>query len=225
MHPHNIQRYFVITTLPEIEKIRTLYAEAVATSRDESAETDTRSRALDDAVKLRARLDEALVELARQREVDEARGAMFAGGTIGRTARPEDAQLRELVRPVDTTQPMMQSAVLPLAELRTEYPFAVGDSSHTYGSYAVPTTLYGAVIAGLLDESAVLQAGPMMVPTQSGEPLTIPVLGTDASADYRAEGTPATQSTPVLGKTALTAYNLCRRSTNRVALRTTKRVA
>lgn len=197
----------MIITLQEIERIRQLYGEAVATSRDDAAEEQTRCRALNDAVALRSELDAALVELARQREIDEARGAMFGNG-LSRAATPEDAQLRELARPVDTSRPMMQSATVPLADLRLEYPFTTTDAAHTFGSYATPTSLYGAVIAGLLDESAILQAGPLMIPTQTGEPLTVPVLGTDASADYRAEGAAATQSTPVLGKTALTAYNL-----------------
>ena len=80
-----------------------------------------------------------------------------------------------------------------------EYPFTPPVTAAYLRVLRHANSLYGAVIAGLLDESAVLQAGPLMIPTATGEPLTIPVLGTDATADYRAEGSPATQSTPVLG--------------------------
>jgi HK97 family phage major capsid protein len=104
---------------------------------------------------------------------------------------------------------MSRAASIPL-EFRTEYPVLTSDSSHTYGSYATPTTLARECVIALVSESAVLDAQPRILRTTTGETVDVPVVlsGGLPSATYRAEGAAADQDTPVFSKTTLHAYHL-----------------
>jgi HK97 family phage major capsid protein len=194
-------------TLRELDRIHELYREAVEASRDESADDASRSRALDDAVSLRAQLDQGLLEAQRDREVDEARAAL--GGLRGCSTRTahDDAQLRTLIEPVDPERGLVHRVTVPLS-FRDEYPLAVGDSTHSHAASLAPATLSQQIVYSLVDESAVLAAGPTVFSTAAGNDLTVPTLATDATADYRLEGQPATMSTPAFGTEPLKAYNL-----------------
>ena len=199
-------------TTTELKLIHENYRRAVATAQDPQSTREEADKSTRDACALRLQLDAALIEQRHDEELTAARAGMehILRPVGDHVPTILDPAIRDLVRPVDPNLPMQQRVSLSLAGLqtRTEYPFAAGDASHTYGSYAVSSDVYGEVIMGLMNESAVLAAGPQMIPTATGNPLTVPTLATEAVAGYRAEGSPATQTTPVLGEAPLSAYNL-----------------
>ncbi len=182
----------MITTLPEIEKIRTLYAEAVATSRDENAETDTRSRALDDAVALRSQLDEALVELARQREVDEARGAM-AGALFGsgrhREASPE---LRDFMTANSAVKQF--TIEVPDRQFRANEMTTGAATGAATGGFLFHDAMYPRIIQSLVAGSGVLAAGATILTTSHLRDILIPVQTADMTAAQHGETEAATQT-------------------------------
>lgn len=210
----------------EIEKLQRAYRRAIDTARDERMPVETRERAARDQVDLRHQIDNALVEAVEeqeeQRERDEARevrarfgaklDAMAVGGSAIGSGVDRDTA-RAMVAPIDPNGSHQRRALsIPLTgiETRTEYPILTSDSSHTYGSYATPTTLARETIIALVSESAVMDAQPRILRTTSGELVNVPVVlsGGLPTADYRSEGAAALQDTPVFSKTELAAYHL-----------------
>ena len=189
------------TSYQEMKRTLDLYRRAMNVVQDATSSEVAAKRAMTDARKLRDKVDDAFAEMQRDREVGDNRHGVF-GSVDGRTDSPE---IRALARPVDPSLPMQQKVSIPLT--RESFPLAVGDSSNTYGSYAVPTGVLDSIMTGLLDESAILPIA-RKIPTATGNPLVVPTLATDITADYREEGQPADLGTPVLGKAALSAYNI-----------------
>ena len=165
---------------------------------------------------IQRQLDDDLNE-RRRTGFDEARNraaGIIAGTTTGvedMTAGPTPEQLREFTRPVDTTKPMQQSLSIPIdirrIEQRLEYPLAVGDTSNTYGADAMSVSVTSAVLAGLVGQSAILDAGPKIFRTPTSELLVVPTAA-DITAAYRAEANPATQDTVVMSKLELSGFHL-----------------
>ncbi|MFD8845482.1 phage major capsid protein [Streptomyces pseudogriseolus] len=76
----------------------------------------------------------------------------------------------------------------------------------TAGGNTVPTTFYGKLMAHLIEVSGVMQAGPTVLNTTSGETIEIPVTTAHSSAALTAEATALTESDPAFAKRTLGAY-------------------
>jgi len=162
------------------------------------------TRHVEDAKRYAKLMDES--ELVDSRM---ALGDVIFGNTGHEVMTVAGPEVRELMRPIDPAKGLVQHCQIPLnIERRTEYPILGSDAAHTYGSYAIPTSLENAVSMSLISQSGVLDASPRIIRTATGELLNVPVLTTDATAGYRLEGAAALQSTPALSQLPLSAYSL-----------------
>jgi HK97 family phage major capsid protein len=78
--------------------------------------------------------------------------------------------------------------------------------SNAAGAYTVPTSFYDQLIAHLIETSGVLQAGPTVLNTSSGESLQIPKTLTHSSAAIVTEAGTIATSEPTFGQITLGAY-------------------
>lgn len=91
-------------------------------------------------------------------------------------------------------------------EQRTDYPMTTSDTT-AYGSYLIPTLIWGDLVRHMNAQSGVLRAGPTIIRTPGMQTINVPVLLTDASATAGAESTAASNSTyPVFSYVALKAW-------------------
>lgn len=74
------------------------------------------------------------------------------------------------------------------------------------GGNTVPISFYDQLVQHLVDASGVLQAGPTVLETASGEQLQIPITTSHGSAVLTTEGTPIPSNDPAFGQRALGAY-------------------
>jgi hypothetical protein len=201
----------------EAKAIHERYIRALNTARDTTLGDVTRAKAQDAVIELRKQLDLHMLSLTAEREAAEdlearrrAEEVAHQVGSAPGTAI-DSAELREFTRPVDPSKPMQQHISVPIdvraIERRIEYPLAMGDTTNTYGSYGVGTTVASAMLAGLVGQSALLEAGPKVFRTPTAEPLIVPTAA-DISADYRAEGSAATQDTVVMSKLELSGFHV-----------------
>ena len=166
-------------------------------------------------IDIQAELDADLNE-RRRTGFDEARNqaarlvAQVNGGS-SLVGAPSEAQMREFTRPVDPSKPMQQQLSVPIdlraIEQRLEFPLAMGDIANMYGNYGVGVTVADAMLAGLVGQSAIIEAGPKIFRTPTAEPLVIPTAA-DITADYRAESSAATQDTVVMSKLQLSGFHV-----------------
>lgn len=76
----------------------------------------------------------------------------------------------------------------------------------TAGGATVPTTFYGQLMAHLIEVSGVMQAGPTVLNTASGETIEIPVTTAHSTATLTAEAAAISESDPAFAKRTLGAY-------------------
>lgn len=74
------------------------------------------------------------------------------------------------------------------------------------GANTVPTSFYERLMAHLIETSAVMQTGPTVLNTSSGENLQVPKTTAHSSAAIVTEGAPIAASDPAFGQTTLGAY-------------------
>jgi HK97 family phage major capsid protein len=74
------------------------------------------------------------------------------------------------------------------------------------GANTVPTSFYDRLMAHLIETSAVMQTGPTVLNTSSGENLQVPKTTAHSSAAIVTEGAPIAASDPAFGQTTLGAY-------------------
>lgn len=185
-----------------IETARAHYDDAVARSLKNQT-----SDAVADVVATRHALDDAIISAATGADDARARAAGYLSTVTPGIDSPE---LRSLVEPINPSGQLVRTATIPMTELRTEYPLLAGDGgAGAYGSYAVATKVSDPLVA-LVNESAVLQANPMVLRTQGGEPLRVPMVesGNIPTATYRTEGEAATETDAILTKADISTMNI-----------------
>jgi HK97 family phage major capsid protein len=74
------------------------------------------------------------------------------------------------------------------------------------GANTVPTSFYDRLVAHLIETSAVLQTGPTVLRTSSGEALQVPKTTAHSAAAIVTEGSPIAASDPAFGQMTLGAY-------------------
>jgi HK97 family phage major capsid protein len=74
------------------------------------------------------------------------------------------------------------------------------------GGYTVPTGFYNRLMAHLIENSAILQTGPTVLNTQSGENIQVPKTTSHSSAAIVAEAAAISESDPAFGQLTLGAY-------------------
>ncbi len=74
------------------------------------------------------------------------------------------------------------------------------------GGYTVPTSFYDRLMAHLIEVSGILQAGPTVLRTDSGEQIQVPKTTSHSTALLTAEAASLSASDPVFGQASLAAY-------------------
>jgi HK97 family phage major capsid protein len=97
-------------------------------------------------------------------------------------------------------------AITPDRPMGTDEFRALSKLSNGAGNYTVPTSFYDRLVEHMIYSSAVLQAGPTILNTSSGEPLQIPKTATFSSGAIVAEGGTIPTSEPTFGQVTLGAY-------------------
>lgn len=190
-------------TAAELSRLHELYRKAGEVARDESESEEAREKALADVVDLREKLDEALIEAQRDREVDAAR----AGLELQRKEIPHDPlvqAMRDWAAPPTENGPKSRSIEIPLIRANEEW-FKDTDSTVKAG-YTYASQLMTNLIFHENAESGVLAAGPTYIDTDHGRNLKWPMLATDASAAQTSERTAATITNPVFSQPELDSY-------------------
>jgi HK97 family phage major capsid protein len=186
-------------TTTEVRALHERYRHAIEQCRDTRLPAETQKRAETDAVALRQAIDDAQLELVESRDADEAR-ARFASVTHGVGGGKSNSEFRSLLEPIDPEGQLNRTITLPI-ETRAEYPLLTSDTgSQSYGGLAVGRSIYPNPVSAMVSESGILQAGPLLIHSTSGEELDVPyVLSTGLpDADYRDEGVDAAEATIVL---------------------------
>lgn len=190
-------------TAAELTKLHELYRHAGEQARDESLPEETREKALADVVDLREKLDEALIEAQREREVEAAR-AQLEVVTAVQPHNPMLEAMRAWSAPPTENGPKSRSIEIPLLRANEEWFKDTG--STVKAGYTYTSELMTNLIFHENAESGVLQAGPTYIDTDHGRTLLWPMLATDASAAQTAERSAATITNPVFSQPQLDSY-------------------
>jgi HK97 family phage major capsid protein len=196
-------------TAAELDRLHELYRQAGEQARDETLSEETRNQALDDVVSLRHKLDDALIEAQREREIDQARAAMEiqrGNGDAGQNAL--EAKIRAWAEPPVEGGPKSRVLEIPFVKSRANEEWFKDTSQTTKAGYLYTDELVTSVIWHENAQSGVLRAGPTYFDTPEGRTVKFPTLVTDASAAQTAERTAATITEPVFGQGQLDSYRL-----------------
>ncbi len=191
----------------ELNRIHGEYRQSVDAVRDPLASPEARETAQIIMVEKRHELDKALIEIQEEREDDARSAAVEERIALARLLGMPQPKPRIPVESIrayaDQRQQQVTFTVQP--EKRTDITDA---GSGARGDYIDPQSWYDRVINFEIASSGVLQAGPTMINTATGNQINIPILSTDASAGATpvAEGSAAAVTNPVWGQALLNAY-------------------
>ena len=167
--------------------------------------------------------------------VDEASKALDAALVDKETARSDNERMAAVeardaaAKMVGSVEKPPQPAGLPVEDIRA---FAKGEKGNfqfmmeppaqrqIYGTdmttvdttgylkYTIPQSWVERIIMFQIAQSGVLQAGPTILETATGQQINVPTLTTDMSSVAGAEGAAATVTNPVIGTAALNQYRV-----------------
>jgi HK97 family phage major capsid protein len=194
-----------LASTAELQKLHDLYRQAVTTSRDDNLPPETTERALADVLDLRGKLDQALIDSQREREVDDARAGLpyLFGGTAVR----ESPEVAAFLTPPTEDGPQKRRLMLPFAKRANEEWYKDTGSTVKAG-YLYSQDMAGQVVMHENAESAVMLAGPSQINTPSGRDILYPTLQTDATANLTAERSPATITQPLFGQKTVRSHRI-----------------
>ena len=196
----------------ELKTIHADYRKAWDAARDETLPKETVDKAAADAIDLRHKLDAALIETEETREETERAAAI-------------EARARTASIIAGVSAPPTKPAGLPVEDIRA---FANGDKgpftftvdapeqrtdmttvdTTGYLKYTIPQSWVERIVAFQIAQSGILQAGPTILETSTGQQINVPTLTTDMSSAAGAEGAAATVTNPVIGTAALNQYRV-----------------
>lgn len=186
------------------DKAKGLLDAAEAEKRDLTAAEQQQFDAMSgDLTALRGRID-TIVEAERiNREIEESLRGFGIGTAAGQPDADPGAQLRSLAK-----KQIEQITIEPRAwgktlDVQTR---ALSKGTATAGGNTVPTSFYDQLVQHLVDSTSMLQLGPTIINTTSGETLQIPVTTSYGAAALTAEGGAIAGTDPAFGQRSLGAY-------------------
>jgi len=169
---------------------------------EQRAQYDTISADIDS---LGRQIEAVLADAERsQADADLERRISAAVGTAATQATTgEDlaAQVRSFLRGERRELTVSAGRTIGLREYRD-----LSKGSAGAGLATVPTSFYDQLVAHLIEVSGVMQAGPTVLNTASGESLEIPVTTSHSTGALTAEATAIDESDPAFAKRTLSAY-------------------
>lgn len=198
--------------MSRISQLQSMRAKAIADARNlveeaerqgrkelDGADNEAYNRATDEV----ARLDAAIVEARKQElvaNVTREGAAKFAGDGRSQSTNT-GSEFRSLLEPINPEGGHLNRTVTLPIESRLEYPLLASDTgSQSYGGYAVGRSIYPSPVTAMVSESGILQAGPLVIRTTSGEQMDVPYVASSGLPDaaYRLEGVDAAEATIAL---------------------------
>jgi HK97 family phage major capsid protein len=177
------------------EAAKAVLETADAEGRALTAEEETTySAAIADVDAHDARLRDLSDAERRARDLDEA----FASIPEQRAAEPTAPSVSDQIRALARGE-LRSVDVAPERRDLTK-------GTATAGGNTVPTSFYETLYEHLVEVSGVMQAGPTVLNTTSGETLEYPVTTAHSSAAIISEGSAITESDPAFAKRSLSAY-------------------
>jgi HK97 family phage major capsid protein len=181
------------------EELRALYTDAEGRALS-AEETQKEERLATEIADLQKR-ERNLIDMEESRKVaDEARAASPVE-QIRAEAPDADAEARAAFAAVLRGEQRAFEFRAPIAT-----PNIKGTAAH--GGDLVPTTLYSQIWEHMVEESAILQAGPTILRTTSGENLVVPKTTNYSAAALVGENSTIGKSNPTVDKVTLGAYKL-----------------
>lgn len=178
---------------------------ADAEGRDLSAEEGAAfDKAMSDIDVLDARIKTVVDAEQRSRDIDEARARLGNPGTSAPAVDARDAEAAEVRKFLNGERRSIEVKApnaMTQAEFRDLSKLTAGAGANT-----VKTSFYGQLMAHLIEVSGIMQAGPTILNTTSGEQIQVPKTTSHSSAALIAEAGSLTESDPVFGQTPLDAY-------------------
>lgn len=179
-----------------------LDAAAEGEGRDFSAEeTVTYDRLSGDLTSLRARIDSVTATMEENRAAEEA--LTKAIGT-GSQRHSEDNAVESTLR--SFLKGETRSFDLDAPSMREPWKRALAKGAAATGGDTVPVTFHDQLIEHLVQSSGVLQAGPTVLNTTSGENLEVPVTTSHGAAAAVAEAGTLAGTDPAFAKRTLGAF-------------------
>jgi HK97 family phage major capsid protein len=198
------------------EQAKAIADAAAEANRNFSAEEQGQWDVLNEEInQLDARIKSALDTEQRAKDADEAfnklngnggkqRGGQGAAGQRAAVQGGEggsvDDELRAWMRGETRSR---------FFEARPDGPVdwrALSKATATAGGNTVPTSFYDRLVAHLIQTSAILQSGAMILNTDSGETIQVPKTTAHSTASIVTEGSPISASDPAFGQVSLGAF-------------------
>ena len=179
--------------------------EAAATeNRDLTAEESQTWEALNaDLTGLRSRIDSVTTAMEENRAAEEALAKAVGSGAERHAG---DGELEERMR--SFLKGEARTVHISAADMREPWRRALSIGTPTAGGNTVPTSFYDQLVQHLVEGSGLLQLGPTMLNTASGENLEVPVTTSHGAAGAVGEGgsIAAASTDPAFAKRTLGAF-------------------
>lgn len=182
-------------------------------SAEEQGQWDVMSEELD---KLDARIKSALDTEQRNKDADDAFNRLHGGkgngdGGKGKEQRGgapaegDDAELRSWMRGESRSR-FFDVRPKGRIDWRALQQRALTVGTATAGGDTVPTTFYDRLVQHLIQNSAIMQSGAMVLNTDGGETIQVPKTTAHSSASIVTEGGTIGESDPTFGQVPLAAF-------------------
>ena len=180
---------------------KTINDAAEAESRDLSAEENSAwEKALSDVDALDARIKQVIDAEQRERDINASLKSIGHRPTEERNDGP-DAEVRAFLKGERRSLDVRPSAPLTQREFRDLSKLTAGAGANT-----VQTSFYNQLVSHLIEVSGIMQAGPTILNTTSGEQIQVPKTTSHSSAALITEAATLTESDPAFGQVPLDAY-------------------
>ena len=180
---------------------KTINDTAEAENRDLTAEeTSAWEKALADIDGLDARIKQIVDAETRERDIANAMKSIGPKPTEQREDAG-DAEVRAFLKGERRSLEVKPTAPLTQREFRDLSKLTAGAGLNT-----VQTSFYNQLVAHLIEVSGIMQAGPTILNTTTGEQIQVPKTTSHSSAALIAEAGTLTESDPVFGQVPLDAY-------------------
>ncbi|MGH3504015.1 MAG: phage major capsid protein [Nocardioidaceae bacterium] len=151
---------------------------------------DARLKEITDAERRAAESEEAFASIERQKPVE---------GRQAPEQRNENDELRSFLR----GEGPRAYEVRPQGKVDFR---ALTEGTATAGGDTVPTSFYSRLVQHMIENSALLQAGPTVLNTSGGEELQVPKTTAHSTASIVSEGGTISEDDPTFGQVSLNAY-------------------
>lgn len=185
------------------EQAKALLDNAESENRDLSAEElGSYEKMTDDLNGLRSRIDRLTEQADTERDIADSLRNLGIESTGG---DPEERDLSSAFR--DLAKRRINDVTISARDFgRAVESRALSVGTATAGGNTVPTSFHNQLVEHMVESSGLLQLGPTVINTTSGETIQVPVTTSYGAASLKAESAQITGTDPAFAQRSLTAY-------------------